>query len=186
MSTVAGRVSLRTALLAAAVLMVLMAGYTMRQQSLAVVSVQYSATAQEPIEDLYIFLGERKRWTPVLAPGGRVRETFAGGGGGPVVVLLRIGSERYEWAGDAAEHGERILLQVQPSGTFAASRCHWPCRPSRVGVCRLSAGPPLAWLDAAPAASTRPGSPLGAMDQRGPLLDIGALHLGPLMARCGR
>jgi len=49
----------------------LVIGYGMRQRSLAVVSVHYSTAAGDPIEDLYVFAGKHKRWTPVLAPGDR-------------------------------------------------------------------------------------------------------------------
>jgi hypothetical protein len=115
-------------LLGVLLLALLVIGYGMRQRSLAVVSVHYSTAAGDPIEDLYLFAGKHKRWTPVLAPGDRVRETFAGDTSGPLVVLTRIGSEHYDWQGESVGPGERVLVQVDASGSVSASRCRWPCR----------------------------------------------------------
>jgi hypothetical protein len=114
-------------LLGALLVALLVTAYGLRQRSLAVVSVHYSAAAEAPIEDLYVFAGTHKRWTPVLAPGGRVREAFTADTSGPLVVLTRIGSAEYDWQSEPVRPGERVLLRLDASGVVSASRCRWPC-----------------------------------------------------------
>lgn len=109
------------------ILVLLGIGYVVWQRSVVVVSVRHTATAGGPIEDLYVFSGAYKRWTPMVAPGAQVREVLPADGG-ELVVLLRLGAKRHQWQGEGAHPGERILLRVSTSGVAAQTRCRWPCR----------------------------------------------------------